>query len=186
MTPWELPGSLIVGGEWKEIRSDFRPVLDILKAHNDPELPDWGKTRVMLEILFVEPVPAEFIPEAAQQAIWFIDCGEPPENEHRPRTMDWEKDARIIFPAVNKIAGYETRNPQSYTHWWTFIGFFNEIEEGLFSQVLAIRQKLTKGKKMETWEREFLRENRALCELPEEKNRKISEDEEFFLNLLKK
>ena len=137
MTPWELPVSLDVGGERREIRSDFRAVLDILKAHNDPELPDWGKTRAMLEILFVEPVEPEFIPEAVRQAIWFIDCGEPPENEHRPRTMDWEKDAKIIFPAINKIAGYEVRNPQSYTHWWTFVGCFNEIEEGLFSQVLA-------------------------------------------------
>ena len=34
-----------------------------------------------------------------------------------------------------------------------------EIGDGLFSQVLAIRQKKAKHKKLEKWEREFEREN---------------------------
>ena len=41
-----------------------------------------------------------------------------------------------------------------------------EIEDGLFSQVLSIRQKKAKHKKLEKWEREFERENSDLVKLP--------------------
>ena len=47
-------------------------------------------------------------------------------------------------------------------HWWTFIGYFDEIGEGTFSQVLSIRQKRAKGKKLEKWEQEFLKNNRSM------------------------
>ena len=58
-------------------------------------------------------------------------------------------------------------------HWWTFVGYFEEIEEGTFSQVLAIRQKRAKGKKLEQWEREFLNDNLALVNL----KKKMSDEE---------
>lgn len=172
---WELPNSLEVGGEVYEIRTDFRAALDILAAFNDPELPDGGKTKVMIEILYVVLPPAEYLDEAAQKALWFIDCGRTRDGKPKPATMNWERDAPIIFPAINKIAGYETRNPNEHTHWWTFLGYFDEITDGLFSQVLAIRQKRAKGKKLEKWEQEFVRENRELVELA---NRVSDEDRE--------
>lgn len=59
-------------------------------------------------------------------------------------------------------------------HWWTFVGYFEEIEEGTFSQVLAIRQKRAKGKKLEQWEREFLNDNQALVNL----KKKMSDEEQ--------
>ena len=59
-------------------------------------------------------------------------------------------------------------------HWWTFVGYFEEIEEGTFSQVLSIRQKQAKGKKLEQWEREFLNDNQALVNL----KKKMSEEEQ--------
>ena len=79
--------------------------------------------------------------------------------------MDWEQDAPIVFSAINKISGREVRDPNQYMHWWTFIGYFDEIGEGTFSQVLAIRQKRAKGEKLEKWEREFLKNNRSMVEL---------------------
>ena len=78
--------------------------------------------------------------------------------------LDWEQDESIIFPAINKVAGAETRS-QSYIHWWTFMGYFMEIEEGTFSMVLGIRQKKAKHKKLEKWEQEFYRNNKELCDL---------------------
>lgn len=173
MFSWELPTALEVGGESYEIRSDFRPALDIIAAFNDPQLPDAAKLEVMVTILYVSPPPAEYLDEAVKKALWFLDCGKQDDGKTKPRTMDWEQDAPIIFPAANKIAGYETRNPQRYTHWWSFIGYFNEIEDGTFSQVLSIRQKMARGKKLEKWEREFLKENRELVEL----RAKISDEE---------
>lgn len=55
---------------------------------------------------------------------------------------------------MNKAAGFETRTVK-YLHWWTFLGYFNEIGEGLFSSVIGIRQKLNKGKKLENTSRSF-------------------------------
>lgn len=78
--------------------------------------------------------------------------------------MDWEQDEPILFPAINKVAGIETRATQ-YIHWWTFSGYFMEIEDGTFSTVLGIRQKKAKGKKLEKWEQEFYRNNRRLCDI---------------------
>lgn len=165
MLPWNLPVALEVSGIECQIRTDFRAVLDVLAACNDPLLPDWARMQVMVEILYIDPIPPEHLQEAIEKAKWFIDCGQEYTGRPKPRTMDWEQDAAIIFPAVNKIAGYEVRNPQTYTHWWTFLGCFYEIEGGLFSQVLAIRQKMSKGKKLEKWEQEFKRENSDLVNL---------------------
>ena len=97
--------------------------------------------------------------------MWFLDGGDMPKSKPLPRrTLDWEQDAYLIFPAVNKAAGCEVREVE-YLHWWSFLGLFNEIGEGLYSQVMSIRQKLAKGKKLEKWEREFFDEHRELIEL---------------------
>ncbi len=186
MSAWDLPISLNVGGAEREIGTDFRVVLDIMKAFNDPGLPEYAKTAVMVEILYIDPIPEQYINEAAQKAIWFIDCGMEQEDKPSPRVVDWEKDAPIIFPAVNAQAGYEVRIPGKYMHWWTFYGLFMNIQEGLFSQVLAIRQKLSKGKNLEKWEQEFLKENKSLCALPElERETQVDEDWAFFASRLK-
>lgn len=174
MSCWELPETLQVGGVDYRIRYDFRAALDIISALNDPDLPDSGKLRVMIEILYVEQPPEDVLEEAVEKAVWFLDCGETAQDDKpKSRTMDWEQDAGIIFPAINKIAGYEIRNPQKKTHWWTVMGFFYEIEDGVFSQVLSIRQKRAKGKKLDKWEREFLTENRGVVEL----KARVSEEE---------
>ena len=181
---WNLPESLNINGVDYGIRSDFRAVLDILSAFSDDELTDTEKTKVMIEILYypVVPLPNE-LEEAAQKAIWFIDCGIEQDDMPKPRTMDWEQDAAIIFPGINKIAGFgEKRNQE--IHWWGYYGCIMEISDGLFSQVLAIRQKLTKGKKLEKWEQEFLRNNRNLCDLKGSSDHN-QEEYDFFADLLK-
>lgn len=162
MHSWDLPSTLMVGGKSYSIRTDYRPCLDIMAAFNDSNLDDAGKYQVMVEILYEENIPENDIPEAIEQALWFLDCGKQSENMPSPRVMDWEQDAPIVFSAINKIAGREVRDPAQYMHWWTFIGYFDEIGEGTFSQVLSIRQKRAKGKKLEKWEQEFLKNNRSM------------------------
>lgn len=67
----------------------------------------------------------------------------------------------ILFPAVNKVAGFETRTC-GYLHWWSFLGLFNEIGEGFYSTVMNIRLKKAKKKKLEKYEQEFYREHEEL------------------------
>lgn len=160
-----LPKSLTVDGRAYEINSDFRVALLIFEAYNDPELSDLEKSMVCLQRLYKE------VPDNAQQALtratWFLDGGDTPKSKQAPqKIMDWEYDQSIIFPAVNKVAGYETRSAE-YIHWWTFLGFFGEIGEGLYAQVMNIRAKKAKGKKLEKWEREFYNEHKELINIKE-------------------
>ena len=72
---WNLPLSLCVNGIDYEIREDFRSVLDILSAFSDKELSDTEKTQSMLEILYWPIIPPpQDLTEAAEKALWFIDC----------------------------------------------------------------------------------------------------------------
>ena len=64
--------------------------------------------------------------------------------------MDWEQDSAVIIPAVNKVLGKEIRS-MPYCHWWTFLGAYMEIGDGVYQQILQIRQKKLKGKKLEKW-----------------------------------
>ncbi|MDY4812927.1 MAG: Gp15 family bacteriophage protein [Ruminococcus sp.] len=159
----ELPTGLIVDDKEYPINSDFRIALLIFQAFNDRELNDYCKTMVCLKCLY-KNIPCN-IEKAVKKALWFLDGGNMPKSKQSPKKMlDWEQDESIIFPAVNKVAGYETRTVD-YLHWWTFLGLFNEIGEGLFSQVMNIRSKKAKGKKLEKWEKEFYREHQEMIDL---------------------
>lgn len=163
----QLPRYLEIGGKKYPIDSDFRTMLNIYAAFNDPELTAEEQCFICVNNLFEDfsAIPHEHIQEAVEKAYWFAGGGDIPEENVSPvKIIDWEQDERIIFPAVNKAAGYETRSVP-YMHWWTFLGLFGEIGEGLLSQVLHIRQKKAKGKKLEKWEQEFCRDHRGMVEL---------------------
>ncbi len=164
----ELPRDVEVGGKRYAIRTDFRDILTIISAFNDEELDAKEKLFICLYILFedFESIPPEDYEAAYTEALRFIDCGDGSKKEGKSpaRVMDWEQDERILFPAINSVAGYETR-AKDYIHWWTFMGYFMEIREGVFSQVLSLRQKKSKGKPLEKWEREFWQSNKDLCVL---------------------
>lgn len=158
-----LPKSLEINGTEYRIRSDFRVALLIFEAFNDSELNDYEKMCVCLECLY-EAIP-EDTENAYKKAVWFLDGGDIPKSKPlRRKTFDWKQDESLIFSAVNKSAGFETRSAD-YIHWWTFLGYFSEIGDGLFSQVLNIRTKKAKGKKLEKWELEFFNEHRELIEI---------------------
>lgn len=183
MSAWSLPTELTVGNVPYAIRTDFRVILDIFTAINDPDLfePDasdferqYVQQQVTIEILFedFENIPPEYWNEAAEKAAEFIDCGIKDDGKRKPQTMDWEQDAAIMMPAINKVSGQEIR-AVPYMHWWTFFGLYMEIGDSLFSQVIAIRQKQAQHKKLEKWEQDFYRENKEIIDL----RRKYSAEE---------
>lgn len=157
----DLPYTLTVDGEEKEIYPDFRNIILICNAFNDPDLSQSEKTRIMLELLYVDNF-WEFtdIEEAIKQAIWFIDWGkEYKEKENSPRIMDWNQDYNLIISAVNNKANVLDIRDLEFMHWWTFLGYFSDRGECQFSTITEIRDKLNKGKKLERYEKEILREN---------------------------
>ena len=165
MMIFELPSALEVNGVEREIRTDYRDVLTVLLAFEDPELGDNEKVYVCLKAIYedFEDIPKEDYSAAFEAAMGFIDHGAG-DKKHAPRTMDWEQDANILFPAINSVAGYEVREAE-YIHWWTFLGMFMEIGEGVFSTVLSLRQKKARGKKLEKWEREWWQNNIGICRI---------------------
>jgi hypothetical protein len=52
-----------------------------------------------------------------------------------------------------------------YMHWWTFLSYFFEIGDCLFAQVVRIRDKLARNKKLEKAERDWLKHNRHLVDI---------------------
>ncbi len=165
MNAYQLPTALNVGGTEYPVRTDFRDILNILISMSDPNMEAWEKQEVMYRIVYPDwqLIPASAFSVACEKAVEFIDYTVP-DSRPKPRTMDWQQDAAIIIPAINKVAGKEVRAAE-YLHWWTFMGYFMEIEDGMFSQVLSIRQKKARGKKLENWEREFERNNAELVKL---------------------
>lgn len=190
MDVWELPKSLNVCGKDYKIRTDFREIVDILRAFNDPDLNDTDKILTMIDILYVDieivenmgtiyvlsngkPLSQEEVTEAIRKGVEFIDAGTEGDNKPKPRIMDWEQDAPLIFPSVNKMIGHDVR-AMEYMHWWTFLGYFMEIPDGTFLQVINIRQKKNSKSKMEKWEKKFYNENRKLCDL----DKRLSKEEQ--------
>lgn len=160
----ELPKSLTVNGVEHPIRTDFRDVLKIVCAFNDPELEQEEKVYICLFIIYenFDRLTQADYEQAFKAALDFIDYGMRDDNEKSPRVMDWEQDENIMFPAVNKVAGFETRTAE-YIHWWTFMGYYMEISEGVFSTILSMRMKKAKHKKLEKWEQEYWNSNKAIC-----------------------
>lgn len=162
---FDLPNRLEFGGRSWKINADFRVVLRILTAFDDPELTPQEKVLICLHNLYedLQAIPTDQLQAAYDAALAFIDRG-CQAKQGGPRTMDWEQDAPILFPAINRVAGFETRGA-AFLHWWTFMGYFMEIRDSTASTVLALRQKKARGEKLEKWEREFWQKNAAICRL---------------------
>lgn len=170
-----LPDKLSIGGRDVPINSDFRVALLALQAFNDPDVPKRDMPGIAVDLIIgLDNISPAEMKEAYEKVRWFLDGGKDYEDNGtlHPKTMDWEQDEQLIFSAVNNVARQETR-ALPYLHWWTFLGYFNEIREGLFSNVLMIRQKKAKHKKLEKWEQDYYRENKDLIDF----RKKYSEEE---------
>lgn len=188
-----LPEALQVGGAKYPIRADYRNVLQVFEAFQDPDLQSDEKWIVAIYLLFEDFTCADDVLQAARsgfnledaikQISWFISAGQPERESLELPTYNWKQDEQMIFSAVNKVAGRETRELE-YLHWWTFLGYFNEVGEGTFSFVVGIRYKLNHGKKLEKHEKEFLAKNKNLVKLEKPKTREEQAQEEEYQALL--
>ena len=185
---WTFPTSVSIGGLSYKIRTNYDVILDLFAALNDPETvgeteeeTNYIHAQIIMQIMYPEcdNIPTENWQEAINKVCEFIDMGIEDERK-KPKTMDWEQDAPILIPAINKVLGYEVRNPHINTHWWTFLGAYMGIGESLFSNIIHIRQKKVKGKKLEKWEQEFYKENKLLIDFKKKVQR--SEEEKKALD----
>ena len=181
-----LPEALEVGSREIPINADFRNVLTIFEAFNDPELTNEEKLYICLKRLYAVPVSYYETEEAYKQAVWFLNGGDLPMSKQEDvRLIDWKHDEAIIMPAVSKTVGVVDIRSIPYLHWWTFLGAFGEIGEGLFSTVVSLRQKKARGEQLTKYEQKFWQKNKSLCKIitPEEQSA-IDKTEAFLATII--
>lgn len=189
---YELPTLIELNGESFKIRNDgdFRVILRLFQVFNDESMEKSDKTIASLMIFYEDLNTVEdvfYFPykeEAVDAMFNFINCNQ--ESNERPTTVklvDWEKDSVLISSAINNVAGKEIR-AEKYLHWWTFVGYYMAIGECALAQVINIRQKLAKGKKLEKYELTFKQENPQYFDMDFRTNEQ-REDDEYFANLWK-
>lgn len=164
MTGWQLPKTAVIGGRTYDLHTDYRDILDIFACLQNTQLPEFLRWHVALALFYEQPIPDGDFRAAAEYFCWFVNCGREEDTNPGPELLSWEQDAQDIVADVNKVAGQEIRS-LPYLHWWTFLGWFHGIGEGNLSTLVSIRDKLRRGKKLEGWEQEYYRRNKARVKL---------------------
>lgn len=182
----QLPKALSVCGRELPINADFRNVLIIFEALSDCKLTDEEKAFVCIRRLYTVAISADIAGEAIKKAYWFLDGGDMPKSApEKIKLLDWKHDESMIMPAISKTVGVIDVRELPYMHWWTFLGAFGEVGEGLLSQIVHIRKKLSKGKKnLDKTEREFYEKNKKLIVLHTAEEQAAIDETEAFLKTL--
>ena len=190
---WSLPITVEIDGKEFAIRNkcDYRVVLDVISALNDEELKMEDRIKCALfqfygndeELNELDKVLFSLtdIQKAVNEMVKIINIGEEEteqEQPQKPRIMDWEHDFSQLAPPISRVLGYSVRDANRYTHWYDFIGAYMEIGECTFANIISIRQKRQKGKKLESWEQEFYKENKKKIDLPQN----LTEEEKEWLD----
>lgn len=180
MNIWNLPTSVHVAGVDWDIETDYRAIIDVLIALNNPDYDDEEKMLYCLIALIIDfdAMHKRYYREAMKAIAQFIDMEKGDEEKKKsPSLMDWEKDAALIIPAVNKVLGKEIR-AEKYMHWWTFMSAYMEMGECSFTHIVRIRDKKARHIKLEKWEKDFIRENKSLVEL----EKRLSKEEQEWMD----
>lgn len=176
---YDLPLSVIVDNCEYKIRNkcDYRVVLDVFEVFNDEELSEQEKIKCSLYCFYQDIHDSINKEEDIGTALANLDITESSyvliekmldiinlgkkDNFNEPeqtKLMDWEQDWNILAPAINDVLHIEIRNPGTYIHWHTLIGAYQQIKDCYWAQIVAIRNKLQKGKKLDESDREFYKE----------------------------
>lgn len=167
---WSLPTYAVIGGEKYDIHCDYRDILEIFSYFSDPDLPEFLQWKIALALFYDRPIPKDQEMEAISFLTDFINGGKPSASGRGKALLDWEQDAELIVADINKTAGQEIR-ALPFLHWWTFLSWFHAIGEGQLSTVVSIREKLSRGKKLEDWEKDYYRDNKHRVDMKKRHSR---------------
>lgn len=181
---WDLPVSVTIHNIEYLIRNkcDYRVILDTIVALNDKELSLENRLKCALYIFYEDLTQIEDVQEAISQMMKIINLGKEcisHQDDNMPPLMSWEHDFPLIAPPVSRILGYSVRDENNYTHWYDFIGAYQEIGECSWSTIVSIRNKRRKGRKLDDEERRIYEENKEIINLPQQ----LSEEDADWLDL---
>lgn len=180
---WGLPTRAVIGGKPYALHADFRDILEIFSYLDDPDLPEYLRWQIALALFYEGEISPEDQQEAIDYLLTFLNCGKQEQSKPGPKLLDWEQDAPMIVADVNKVAGQEIR-ALPFVHWWTFMAWFHAIGEGQLSTVVSVRDKLRRGKKLEKWEKDFYRDNKAAVDIRKRYAAEELEEQERLKKLL--
>ena len=166
---WGLPMQAVIEDRVYEIHTDYRDILELLRWLDGtaaPELDRGERWYVAMRLFYPDftAMPRQDWQAATRFLTRFLSAGRPEPDHAAPRLMDWQQDAPLIAAGIQQATGQDVR-ALPYLHWWSFLSAFDAIGDGTFATVVAIRDKLRRGKKLEGWEREFYQRNRARVDL---------------------
>lgn len=175
MNEYGLPTYVVVDGVRYDIRSDYRAVLDILTALSDGELADHEKINIMLRIFYRGTIP-DNVESAIKECLQFINRGqlEDAHGEQQPKLMDWDQDFQYIADAISIKRGSDIRGVEQL-HWWTFLGYYMNIGDCYFAQIVSIRKKKSKNEKLDKSDIEFYRLNKQAIDFPQNEAERVAE-----------
>lgn len=184
-----LPTSVTIDGHDFPVRYDFRVIMDIFEAINDPDMDNQERVIAILAMFYPDYDRITDYETATKELFKFINGGEESTAKRkRTKLVNWQQDYRLIIAPVNRVLGQESRSIQydvktntGGLHWWTFLAAYQEIGDCLFAQVVRIRSKKAKGKKLDKAEQEFYLKNRDIIDI---KIRYSKAEEEFFAQWL--
>ena len=180
---WGLPQSVTVNGKSYAINADAQKIEYILEIYQNAEYTQGERHLVCLRVFYkdFDNIPTDDYAAALIAAFEFIDGGKTKTEDsktNRPALVRWEQELPLIISTINTMLGRDIRNEP--LHWWTFLGYFQNIPaESFFATVIDIRQKLKSGKLKDKVEREFYRKNKDIIDIkkqyPEEEKRIMAE-----------
>lgn len=177
-----LPKKVEVDGVYYKIDTDFRTALSVMDMYNDGALSAYDKHIIAIKTMYttrnksgklVTNIP-ENIVGAAEALVAFLngsrledesneEVSSASEEKSKIPILDYYEDEKLLFSAVNKVAGKEVR-AEKYMHWWTFIGLCSAIDDNsAISHIMSIRNKLLtpEGKESLTPEdKRYIKENK--------------------------
>lgn len=165
-----LPTKVNICGEFHPVRYDFRVILDIFEALNDPNLNANERAIAVLTMFYPDYESISDYKTAIKELYKFINCGEESEkSKKQQKLIDWSQDYKLIVSPINRVLGkeirsipYDIKTNTGGLHWWTFVSAFQEIGDCFFAQVVRIRNKKAKGKRLDKSEQEFYRQNKNI------------------------
>lgn len=166
---WGLPMQAVIEDRVYEIHTDYRDILELLRWLDGtaaPELDRGERWYVAMRLFYPDfaAMPRQDWQAATRFLTRFLSAGRPEPDHAAPRLMDWQQDAPLIAAGIQQATGQDVR-ALPYLHWWSFLSAFDAIGDGTFATVVAIRDKLRRGKKLEPWELDFYRTHRAAVDL---------------------